>query len=172
MHHFCQLPQRLSSIGMIDNITCNQIKSSSLFSPPGATRRACCTTSPAATLSLSKVFIYQLPTDAPCACCSRSCRKTGTNGGRRSGAQADEGKGGGVMEMKLKLIKKQTNKPPQQKSLRELMCSLTPAPEEKEIKKKKTEERCLKRGTRLCTADIFTPLCAGSKAVQLPLRFM
>lgn len=74
------------------------------------------------------------------------------------------------MEMKLKLIKRQTNKPPTKVTPRANVQLNSCSRGERD--KKKTEEKCLKWGTRLCTADIFTPLCAGSKAVQLPLRFM
>lgn len=49
------------------------------------------------------------------------------------------------------------------------MRSLTPAPEERGGKK---EEKCLKGGIWLRSADIFTPLYEGSKAAQPPPRLM
>lgn len=74
----------------------NQILSFHFLPSSHASKQpACLTTSPAVTFSLSKVFIYQLPTDTLSACYSRSRMKKGTNRGRRSGTQADERKGGG-----------------------------------------------------------------------------
>lgn len=159
---------------MINNITCNS--NQIIFSPPHMKQNNGLVLQPlqrwclvsANYLSTNYPQTLSLPATAGAAW------KKEQNRGRRSGTQADERKGGMrrkllLMEMKLKLIKKQTNKPPTKVTPRANVQLNSCSRGERD---KKIEAKCLKWETWLCMADIFTPLCAGSKAVQLPLRFM
>ena len=76
-----------------------------------------------------------------------------------------------LMETKLNLIKKQTKQTPDKTQTLRTLCEwprtkLIRSYTRALLRRRDEKDKCLKGEIFLCLADIFTQLCAGSKAVQ------